>query len=160
MLNQLHYRNVIATVHEFCRAIDQLDWPALRTCLASSLYTDYSSFRGTPSGRMTADEFIALRRSALAGLVTQHLSLNHLVTSAAANQARCRFDFVIHRWPREYADARYFHTYGYYELVLNHAPEAPSQWVINSITQHALRSEGSSELHKGFPSTSKRDPIA
>jgi hypothetical protein len=160
MLNQLYYQNVISTVHEFCRAIDQPDWLALRRCLASNLATDYSSFRGTPPSRMTADEFIALRQFALAGLITQHLSSNHLVTSAATDQALCRFDFVIHRWPRETGDLRYLHTYGYYEFVLHHAPEAPYQWVVASITQHALRSEGSMELHKAFPSTNDRDPNA
>jgi SnoaL-like domain len=159
MLNQLQYRNIIATVHEFCRAIDRHDWPALRNCLASNLATDYSSFRGTPPGRMTADEFVALRKSALAGLVTQHLSMNHLVTLTAADGAICRFDFVIHRWPRDTGDLRYFHTYGYYEFVLHHSPEAPHKWVISSITQHALRSEGSKELHKAFPATNNQGPI-
>ncbi len=88
------------------------DWTALRRCLAPNLHTDYSSFRGTPPTRMTADEFVALRQSGLAGLVTQHLSLNHLA-EFTDDEARCRFDFIIHRWPQDSADSRFFHTYGW-----------------------------------------------
>ena len=79
MLNQTDQQDVVDTIHEFCRAFDMRDWTALRSCLAASLMTDYFSFRGTPPRRMTNDEFVALRQAALAGLVTQHLSLNHLV---------------------------------------------------------------------------------
>jgi len=146
MLNQSDRQDVVDTVHEFCRAFDMRDWAALRRCLAASLMTDYSSFRGTPPARMTNDEFVALRQTALARLVTQHLSLNHLV-AFAGEQARCRFDFVIHRWPLDTADSRFFHTFGYYDFVLRRAPNAPHYWIIESITQHVLRNEGSPELH-------------
>ncbi len=95
---------------------------------------------------MTNDEFVALRQAALAKLVTQHLSLNHLVTFSG-EQAQCRFDFVIHRWPLDPADSRFFHTYGYYDFVLRRAPNTSHHWIIESITQHALHNEGSPELH-------------
>ena len=91
--------------------------PPCRRCLAANLFVDYSSFRGTLPTPITAEEFVALRQTALEGLVTQHLSANHLVTFTDQG-ARCRFDFVIHRWPRDTADARSFHTFGYYEVVL------------------------------------------
>jgi SnoaL-like domain len=146
MPSQSDQQDVVGTVHEFCRAFDTRDWAALRCCLAASLMTDYSSFRGTPPMRMTNDEFVALRQKALAGLVTQHLSLNHLV-AIAGEQARCRFDFVIHRWPLDSADSRFFHTFGYYDFVLRRAPNAPHHWLIESIIQHVLRNEGSPELH-------------
>jgi hypothetical protein len=146
MPDQSDYRDVVNTIHEFCRAFDMRDWTALRRCLAASLDIDYSSFRGTPPSRVTADEFVATRQSNLAGLVTQHLGFNHLV-EFKGEQARCRFDFMIHRWPQDTADARFFHTFGYYETELQREAEAPHHWVIASIIQHALRSEGDPELH-------------
>lgn len=146
MPNQHNRQDVVSTIHEFCRAFDQRDWSALRRCLAANLVVDYSGFRGTLPTRMTADEFVALRQTALEGLVTQHLSVNHLVTFTDQD-ARCRFDFVIHRWPRDAADSRFFHTFGYYEIVLRLAEDAAHGWVIQSITQQALRSEGNPELH-------------
>src|ERR1700685_95961 len=124
MPNQSDHRDVIDTVHEFCRAFDLRDWASLRRCLAANVATDYSSFRGTPPSRMTAEEFVALRQSNLAGLVTQHLSLNHLVVFTS-EEASCRFDFVIRRWPQDKTDARFFHTFGYYDLMLQRAPDAP-----------------------------------
>jgi len=146
MQNQSDHQDVVATIHEFCRAFDMRDWTALRRCLAADVATDYSSFRGTPPARMTADEFVALRQSGLAGLRTQHLSVNHLV-ALVDGKARCRFDFIIHRWPLDAADSSFFHTFGYYDLVLHRAPNAPHRWAIESITQHALRSEGNPKLH-------------
>jgi hypothetical protein len=146
MPNQLDHQDVVNTIHEFCRAFDQRDWTALRRCLAPNVFVDYSSFRGTLPTRMTADEFVALRQNALEGLVTQHLSVNHLVAFTDRG-ARCRFDFVIHRWPQDAADSRFFHTFGYYEIILGLAERAAYRWVIESITQQALRSEGSPELH-------------
>src|SRR5215470_1158144 len=64
---------VVDTIARFARAFDERDWAALRRCLASELDTDYSSFRGTPPERTTADTFVAQRRTGLAGLATQHL---------------------------------------------------------------------------------------
>ena len=147
MLNQRDHRDIVSTIHEFCRAFDQQDWTALRRCLAANLFVDHSSFCGTLPTRITTDESVALRQTALEGLVTQHLSANHLVTFTDQG-ARCRFDFVIRRWPRDAADARFFHTFGYYEVVLRFVEGGPYRWVIESITQQALRSEGSPELHR------------
>jgi hypothetical protein len=120
MLNQRDHRDIVSTIHEFCRAFDQQHWTALRRCLAANLFVDYSSFCGTLPTRIKADEFVALRQTA----------------------------FVIHRWPRDAADARFFHTFGYNEVVLRVAERGPYRWVIESITQQALRSEGSPELHR------------
>jgi len=146
MPNQDNRQDIVSTIYEFCRALDQRDWVALRRCLAANLFVDYSSFRGTLPTRMTADEFVALRQTALEGLITQHLSVNHLVTFTDRD-AYCRFDFVIHRWPRDAADSRFFHTFGYYDMVLRLAEDAPYRWGIESIIQQALHSEDSPELH-------------
>ncbi|PYK55242.1 MAG: hypothetical protein DME48_05235 [Verrucomicrobia bacterium] len=143
---QHDHQDVVNTIHEFCRAFDQRDWTALRRCLAPNVFVDYSSFRGTLPTRMAADAFVALRQTALEGLVTQHLSVNHLVAFTDRG-ARCRFDFVIHRWPQDAADSRFFHTFGYYEIVLRLDEDAPYRWIIESIAQQALRSEGSPEPH-------------
>jgi hypothetical protein len=156
MMNQADQQNVVGTIHEFCRALDVRDWQALRRCLAANLATDYSSFRGTPPARMNADEFVALRQSSLAGLITHHLSLNHLV-EFAGEHARCRVDFVIHRWPQDPADTRFFHTFGYYDFVLHRAANAPYGWILETITQHALRSEGTPALHGAHCTTNDEE---
>jgi hypothetical protein len=135
---------VVDTVSRLCRAFDERDWIAMRFCLAETLATDYSRFRGTPPARLTAEEFVRLRQSGLAGLRTQHLCFNHLVT-LEGERAHCRCDFIIHRWPEQADDVRFFHTYGYYHYDL--VGMADELWRIESITQFAMRSEGSPELH-------------
>jgi hypothetical protein len=145
-MEQSDRQDVVDTVHAFCRVFDLREWSLLQRCLAAELATDYSSFRGTPPTRLKAAEYIAIRRSNLTGLITQHLALNHFVTFSGEH-SQCRFDFIIHRWPQDTNDSRFFHTFGYYEIVLHRELSAPHGWVIESITQQVLRSEGNSELH-------------
>jgi hypothetical protein len=145
---------VIDTVSRLCRAFDECDWVAMRLCLTDTLATDYSRFRGTPPARLTAEEFVRLRQSGLTGLRTQHLCFNHLVT-LKGERAHCRCDFIIHRWPEQTDDTRFFHTYGYYHYDLVSTTE--ERWRIESITQFAVRSEGSPELHGANRSASTHD---
>jgi 3-phenylpropionate/cinnamic acid dioxygenase small subunit len=145
----LYCQRVQATVVRLFRALDERDWEAVRDCLADEIDTDYRSFRGTPPARMTAEEFVRLREIGLAGLKTQHLGMNHAVeiVGHAADTATCRCDFVVHRWPLDESDRRFFHTYGFYHFVLNRKGES---WKIAGITQVALRSEGHPEIHGAF----------
>ena len=140
----LIHQAVVDTISRLCRAFDERDWTAMRSCLADTLDTDYSRFRGTPPARLTAEEFVRLRQSGLAGLRTQHLCFNHLVTLEGM-RANCRCDFIIHRWPEQTDDTRFFHTCGYYHY--DFVSTTGDLWLINSITQFAVRSEGSPELH-------------
>jgi hypothetical protein len=149
---------VVDTVSRLCHAFDERDWIAMRSCLADTLDTDYSRFRGTPPARLTAEEFVRLRRSGLAGLRTQHLCFNHLVT-LDGKRAHCRCDFIIHRWPERTDDTRFFHTYGYYHYDL--VSTAEELWLIESIKQFAIHSEGSPELHGAHrsPSHARRSQL-
>jgi len=145
-------RAVVDTIVRFGRALDDRDWAALRGCLAAELDTDYSSFRGTPPARLTADEFVALRRDGLAELVTQHLSTGHLV-DITNDVAICRCDFVIRRWPADVADQRFLHSYGCYTFVLRRIPRG---WEITGITQAVRRNEGDPGIHGAFGRRSGR----
>jgi len=144
-------QTVVDTVSRLCRAFDEHDWAAMRSCLADTLATDYSRFRGTPPERLTAEEFVRLRRVGLQDLRTQHLCLNHLVT-IEGERAYCRCDFIIHRWPERAEDSRLLHTYGYYRYGL--VKVTGEHWLIDSIEQIAIRSEGSLELHGAHRSPS------
>jgi hypothetical protein len=137
---------VIDTIVRFGRALDDQDWPALRRSLAAELHVDYSSFRGTPPARTAADEFVAQRRSGLAGLVTQHLGAGHLV-EVRGDTATCRCDFAIRRWPTDPSDSRFLHSYGTYRFGLRRNADG---WEIESIQQVVVRSEGDRTLHGAF----------
>ena len=137
---------IVDTIVRFGRALDDQDWPALRRCLAAELDVDYSSFRGTPPARTAADEFVAQRRSGLAGLVTQHLGAGHLV-EVRGDTATCRCDFAIRRWPADPSDGRFLHSYGTYRYGLRRTADG---WEIESILQVVARSEGDRTLHGAF----------
>ncbi|MGH7389520.1 MAG: nuclear transport factor 2 family protein [Candidatus Rokuibacteriota bacterium] len=140
-------RAVIGTIVRLGRALDGRDWPAARRCLAAERDTDYSSFRGTPPARLTAERFLELRKTGLAGLVTQHLTLGHLVELAGA-EAVCRCDFVIHRWAAAASDHRHLHSYGSYVYRLRRQADG---WRISGITQVVRRSDGDPRLHGALP---------
>ena len=71
---------VIDVVLAAARALDVKDWVAYRGCFTDEIETDYSDLRGEPPQIVKADDFVALRRTALDRLKTLHLSANHLVT--------------------------------------------------------------------------------
>lgn len=136
-------RGVVAVIQRLARALDAQDWTAVRRCLDAELDTDYSSFRGTPPARLTADAFVELRRVGLSGLVTRHRTEQHVV-EITGDRAVCRCDFAIHRWSAGATDARFFHSYGSYRYVLRRADHG---WRIAGITQVVHRSEGDPALH-------------
>ena len=136
-------RGVVTTIQRLARALDEQDWPAVRACLGAELDTDYSSFRGTPPARLTAEAFVKLRRSGLAGLVTRHRTEHHVV-ELDGDRAVCRCDFVIRRWPADATDRRFLHSHGSYRYVLR---RALAGWQIVGITQVVRRSEGDPQLH-------------
>jgi hypothetical protein len=165
---------VVDAISRLCRAFDERDWKTMRSCLADTLFTDYSSFRGTPPTRLAAEEFVRLRQSGLTGLRTQHLCFNHLVTiedegAHAHAHARCLCYFIIHRWPEQANDTRFLHTYGYYHFGLVKATATATatateeRWLIESIEQIAIRSDGTLELHgahRPVSGTPTRPPTA
>jgi len=142
-MSALERQAVVDTIVRLGRAMDDGDWVAVRGYLAQEIDTDYSSFRGTPPTRLLADEFVRLRRTGLAGLVTQHLTVGHVVT-LDGEAAVCHCDFVIHRWPSDTTDRRVLHSYGYYVYRLQRMGDG---WRIAGITQVVRRSEGDPSLH-------------
>ena len=85
-----------------------------------------------------------LAQSGLAGLRTQHLCFNHLVSSEG-ERAHCQCDFIIHRWQEQADDTRFLHTYDYYRYGFLKATD--ECWLIDSIEQYPIRTDGSLELH-------------
>jgi hypothetical protein len=137
------HQGIVDIVLQFGRAFDSHDWAALRACLASDLDTDYSSFRGTPPQRLKSEEFVEMRRTALAGLRTQHISTDHAVRSAG-DTATCKCNFVIRRWPTDSGDTRFLHSHGKYDFVLQ---RSSGRWLISGIKQVVTYNEGELTLH-------------
>jgi hypothetical protein len=129
-------------VSRFANSFDLKDWEALKSCLTESLYTDYSSLRGTPPETMTRDRFVELRRSALDALRTHHL-LGNLETELSGAGGAARVSAVIFR---KSASGEVLNTHCIYELEVVHAA---GTWRISSIIQRVLWSDGNPEIHRG-----------
>lgn len=135
---------VIDVVLRAALAMDRQDWPLLRSCLAATLWVDYSAFRGTAPGPVSADDYVAARVSGLAGLRTLHTSTNHLVT-LDGDRAACSSAFVIHRVdPARPAGEDFLDTAGRYEHGLARTADG---WVIDRIVQTVVWSRGNPEVH-------------
>ena len=134
---------VIDVVLGFARALDAKDWAACRRCFMDEIETDYSDLRGEPPSAVKADDFVALRRTALERLKTLHLSANHLVT-VEGDRATCVSAAVIHRFRPE--DAERFDTYCAYTHAL---ARTASGWKISTVKQTIYWNTGNPEIHTG-----------
>jgi hypothetical protein len=135
---------VTDTVLRFARAMDAQDWALLRSCLTDVVHVDYRDLRGEPPAHVPADEFVAARAKGLAGLRTQHVSTNHLV-SVDGDRAECLSCFLIHRVnPSGPPAGNSFDSAGHYTHRLR---RAPGGWRIEGIVQTVLWSRGNPEVH-------------
>jgi len=145
LLQQLVDRTgVIDTVLRAARAMDAQDWPALRACLAGTLDVDYSDLRGDPPSTIAADAYVAARITGLAGLKTQHISTNHLVT-IEGDRAECASCFLIHRLdPAAPTGDNTFDTAGHY---VHRLARTAGGWRIDGIVQTVLWNRGNPQVH-------------
>jgi len=136
---------VSEVVIRYARSLDVQDWALCRSCFTGTSAQDYSDFRGEPASRIDADAFVALRREALTGLKTHHLSTNHAVT-IDCDRAECISAFVIYRYLPGGADDNEFDTHGFYTHGLVRTPDG---WKIDTVKQTVLWSKGNPQIH-GF----------
>jgi SnoaL-like protein len=139
----LDSKAVIDVVLGFARALDIKDWAACRRCFVDEIETDYSSLRGEPPSIVKADDFVALRRTALEKLATLHLSVNHLVT-VEGDRATCESAAVIHRFRPE--DAERFDTYCAY---IHTFVRTAAGWKISKVKQTVYWNTGNPDVHAG-----------
>ncbi len=136
-----------ALLFRFMRSFDDKDWEAMRACLADTIDCDYSSFRGTPPAKIARDDYVVLRRTALASLKTQH-NLSNIAIFDSGNLVQVKCNYAILRFHPDFdhSPAEHFHSYGQYQFNLARADDG---WRINSITQVLLANEGNPALHGG-----------
>src|SRR5215469_6331649 len=129
----------------FQQAFDDRNWELMRECLADRIFTDYSSFRNTPAETLEAGEYIAMRKSALADLRTQH-NFSNLQVVVEGNRARGRCNYAIHRFHRDFQGEpeKFFHSWGHY---LFEFERSEAGWKITSIMQQLLKNHGNPQLH-------------
>lgn len=131
----------------FMRSFDEKDWAAMKDCLADEIDCDYSSFRGTPPGRISRDQYVSQRRDALPTLKTQH-NISNISLLSATDSIHVKCNFIILRFHPDFQGEKdqYFHSYGSYQFILSRKNR---ELKISAITQHLLTNEGNPKLHGG-----------
>jgi hypothetical protein len=139
---------IVDVVLAFANAFDRKDWTRLRALLADEIWTDYFELRGESPGNVAADEYVAARRSGLAGLRTLHVSTNHEV-QIDVTRASCWSAYQIYRVDPRIADRpNQFYTAGHYEHGL--IQSADGAWRIDSIRQTVVTRSGDASVHGAF----------
>jgi SnoaL-like domain len=136
---------IVDTVVRYARALDTKDWDLARSCFCDEIETDYGDLRGTGPAREHADDFVALRRQALARLTTHHLSTNHLVT-LSGDTATCLSATLIHRIDPGRTSDNAFDTLAHYTHTLE---RTPAGWRIARVRQVVAWSRGNAAIHAG-----------
>jgi hypothetical protein len=129
-------------IGRFANTIDMKAWGDLAGCLAASLHTDYSDLRGTPPEIMPRERFVELRQTALELLETHHLAGN-VEIRVDGPRGDARVSMAIFRRNHQ---GQVFNTHCVYELGVEKQRE---RWVIRSIQQRVLWSEGERDIHRG-----------
>ncbi len=139
----------LASVQEllarYANSFDTKAWDDLAECLADTLYTDYSQLRKTPPEMLTRERFVELRRSALDKLDTHHL-LGNIQTRLDGDRGEVIASMIIFRRNADGArlDTHCLYTFGVYK--------SGQAWLIRSIVQKVLLSEGHDSVHTGIAS--------
>jgi SnoaL-like protein len=136
---------IIDTVVRYAWALDTKDWELARSCFCDHVQAEYGDLRGTGPGRQRAEDFVALRRQALARLTTHHLSTNHLVT-VSGDTATCLSAALIHRIDPAKASENTFDTLAHYTHTLR---RTETGWRISHIRQSVAWSRGNPTIHAG-----------
>lgn len=136
------YQDISDLICRFQQAFDQHDWTTLRDCLDDEVSIDYSSLRGTEPSRISAEEYVAQRRSALSDLAMQHNHSNLRLSAETHDHASASCNFQIYRFERD--GDRHFHSWGTYDFgLVRHV----GHWKICSIAQHLLKNDGDPSIH-------------
>ncbi len=91
MIGSLEDRQaVVDVVVQYATGVDRRDWPLYGACFTDPCEIDFSSWTGRPGALVPRDEWVKRVRSTNGNFdATQHLSTNHVVTFATAEEATC-----------------------------------------------------------------------
>ena len=138
-------QEIVDTVVRWAYALDTKDWATARSCFSDQVETDYSDLPGVGPSRLTAEEFVDLRRRAHQKLLTQHLSTNHLVT-LDGDHATCVSATLIHRLAPDRQSDNTFDTLAHYTHTLT---RTAAGWRISRIKQSVVWNRGNASIHTG-----------
>lgn len=131
MQNLVEESAVRRLIAKFANSGDLKEWEELGTCLADSVYGDYSDRLSTPPLSMSKEEFIQSQRAELEGMKTHHL-LGNFEVFINGTSATARLSALLYR-RHESGETTRAHCVYLVGLQFRH-----DAWVIGSIVQKIL----------------------
>ena len=118
-------------IAKFANSADLKEWDEWSTCLAESIYADYSERSSTPPRSLSKQQFVVERRAELAAAKTQHL-FGNVEVFINGTSATARVSTLV-----SYCDeaGRTSRSHCVYLLGLQHRRDA---WVIGSVVEKVL----------------------
>jgi SnoaL-like domain len=125
------------------QAVDDLDWPAARGCLADEVRTDYSELFGGEAETLSADELVRRWQGLLPGFdATQHL-----IGTTLAEEDEGRLTVRTHvRAYHHVAGAEGGAIWGVHGHYVVPFERSPAGWKIAGITLRLFYQEGNTDL--------------
>ena len=140
--------DIASVISRFARSFDLKDWKGLKNVLAELIDLDYTDLRGTRE-TLSREQYVALRKTALQELDTQHI-LSNLDIQVDGKHAACVASAIIFRK----RDEERFDTHAIYRFgLVNEA----SSWHISSIKQTVLWNDGNPDIHVGAATDARQD---
>lgn len=132
-----------ALLTRMLQAVDDLDWPVVRGCLADEVRTDYSELFGGEAETVSGDELVRRWQGLLPGFdATQHLIGTTLVEEREDG-------FTVRTHVRAYhhvagaEGGAVWGVHGHYVVPLR---RSPAGWQISGITLRLYYQEGNTDL--------------
>ncbi len=141
-MNASSTNSISNLLFKFANSFDLKAWDVMEQCLAERVKCDYTSLRGKKE-TLTAQEYVAQRKTALEMLQTQHLFSNLEIDIQSEQKATCCCSALILRRRGE----QFFNTHAFYEFTCVCEKEI---WFISKIKQTVFWNEGAPEIHKGI----------
>ncbi len=143
VLQEILDRNeIVSVVLHYARGLDLKNWEMFRSCWVDEVDTDFSSYNGNPPAVMKADDITMFARKNVTGLITQHLSTNHIVTVEGSSATCTSSLFAQHRRPGQ-EETEYYDMHGDYTYTL---VRTANGWKIRGIKMDMRWQEGNPQL--------------
>jgi hypothetical protein len=126
------------------QAIDELDWPGVRACLADEVRADYSELFGGEADTLSGDELVGRWQGLVPGFdATQHLIGTGLVEEDGDGGLTLRTHVRAYHHIAGADGGAVWAVHGHYVVPLEHSPTG---WRIAGITLRMFYEEGNTGL--------------
>jgi SnoaL-like protein len=134
--------DVAETVYRYAYGVDTRDFALYRSIFAERVAFDFTSFQGGTPTEMDADEWVVGVRHLFTRLAATHHMMTNPWVTIGGDTATCRMYVQAHHVYDPDDPTSWYTIGGYYDDALVRSAEAPTGWLITSVTLTVLWRRG------------------